>query len=56
MIFLGKISLPDWDVESAKQKVAIPADIFLNHVVNLHCEENEGAWELRKPLEVFNPH
>ena len=43
-IFLisGKISLPDWDVESTGQKVAIPADVFLNHVANLHCEADGG--------------
>ena len=29
-------------MESGKQKVAIPADIFLNHVANLHCEDNDG--------------
>ena len=29
-------------MESAKQKVAIPADVFLNHVANLHCEADEG--------------
>ena len=38
----GKISLPDWDLESGKQKVAIPADVFLNHVANLHCSGGEG--------------
>ena len=38
----GKMSLPDWDVESGKQKVAIPAEVFLNHVANLHCEADEG--------------
>ena len=42
LYLIGKISLPDWDVESGQQKVAIPADIFLNHVANLHCEENDG--------------
>ena len=42
----GKMSLPDWDVESGKQKVAIPAEVFLNHVANLHCEADEGE-ELR---------
>lgn len=42
-ISVGKISLPDWDVESGKQKVAIPADVFLNHVANLHCEDDEGS-------------
>ena len=36
------MSLPDWDVESGKQKVAIPAEVFLNHVANLHCEADEG--------------
>ena len=36
------MSLPDWDVESGKQKVAIPAEVFLNHVANLHCEDNDG--------------
>ena len=38
----SKISLPDWDVESGKQRVAIPVDVFLNHVTNLHCEGDEG--------------
>ena len=40
-------------MESAKQKVAIPADVFLNHVANLHCEENEGEEELKKMKKVF---
>ena len=41
-MFVGKIALPDWDVESTGQKVAIPADVFLNHVANLHCEGDGG--------------
>ena len=41
----GKISLPDWDLESGKQKVAIPADVFLNHVANLHCSGSGGEGE-----------
>ena len=38
----SNISLPDWDVESGKQRLAIPVDVFLNHVANLHCEGDEG--------------
>ena len=40
--FTGKIALPDWEVENGKQKIAIPAEVFLNHVANLHCEKDEG--------------
>ena len=29
-------------MESTGQKVAIPADVFLNHVANLHCEADGG--------------
>ena len=52
--FPGKISLPDWDVESGKQKVAIPADIFLNHVANLHCEDNDGEEQCRVELSYWS--
>ena len=36
------ITPSDWDVESGKQRIAVPADIFLNHVANLHCEGDDG--------------
>ena len=49
-LFEGKISLPDWDVENGKQRIAIPAEVFLNHVANLHCEADEGKYLLFKTV------
>ena len=38
----SQISLPDWDVESGKERTSVPADMFLTHVASLHSLGTEG--------------
>jgi hypothetical protein len=35
-------SLPDWDVESGKERSSIPADMFLGHVATQHSLGPQG--------------